>query len=75
MPVISGQCWLVVDADTGDVISGFRHTERRCIASMTKIATAAVVLQCAQSYLGLLDTVASVSFEVRVSQTKLHYMY
>lgn len=63
--MLTAQAWLALDCESGDIIQAYRHTERRCIASLTKIATAAVVLACAKRVPGLLDSVATVSFEVR----------
>jgi serine-type D-Ala-D-Ala carboxypeptidase (penicillin-binding protein 5/6) len=62
--VISAQAWLVMDAHTGGVIHGYRHNERRCIASMTKITTASVVLQLAVQNPWLLSSNVTVSREV-----------
>lgn len=64
LPILSAHCWIVVDAVTGALLHGYRHTERRCIASMTKIATAGVVLHLADKAPGLLASRAPVSCEV-----------
>jgi D-alanyl-D-alanine carboxypeptidase len=60
-PVISAQAWIVMDANTGAVVHGYRHNERRCVASMTKITTASVVLQLAANNPWLLASKATVS--------------
>ena len=62
--MVSAQAWLVIDAATGSIVQGYRHLERRCIASMTKIVTASVVLQLARQHEWLLQSQATVSYEV-----------
>lgn len=47
----------------GEFVQGYRQYERRCIASMTKIATASVVLMHAHRWPALLETTAVVSYE------------
>jgi D-alanyl-D-alanine carboxypeptidase len=43
-PFVSAEAWVAVDAASGVIIGGHRHHDKRCVASMTKILTAAVVL-------------------------------
>ena len=60
-PFVSADAWVVADGHSGAVLAGSRHLERMCVASMTKITTASVVLTFARHSPGLLSETVSVS--------------
>lgn len=66
-PFVSCSAWAIADADTGEILWGYRQDESKHPASTTKIMTALVALQMAESDPNLLNE--RITFSEKADQT------
>jgi serine-type D-Ala-D-Ala carboxypeptidase (penicillin-binding protein 5/6) len=64
---IAAKAWIITDGRTGKIVGGFHESEKRAIASITKIMTASIVLQLAEKSPGVLDEM--IAFSERAAHT------
>jgi D-alanyl-D-alanine carboxypeptidase (penicillin-binding protein 5/6) len=67
-PVTTCKAWAIGDGDTGKLLWGFNNDERRDIASTTKIMTAYLVFNHAQSHPEVLNEI--IEFSARADETE-----
>jgi D-alanyl-D-alanine carboxypeptidase len=71
-PVAAAQAYIIVDSQTGYVLQQQEPQQKRQVGSLTKIATASVVLDWAEHKAGNLNQIATITPDAFVGTTENH---